>query len=272
MENYDPNIGSYFGNYRLLALIACGSYGCVYKAQHLYLPRLAAIKLLHFAHLRSSRTRAKFLQEAVLLESLHHPHILSIYDFGIQDGFPYLVTPYAAGGSLRNLLKKHAPLSTKEAKSILAQVGTATHYIHKQNLVHRDLKPENILFTSEGKALVADFGIASIMSSVEAKSTPMFAGTPAYMAPEQFRGQADEKSDQYALGCIAYELFTGRAPFKAPNAIAMENQHSHLLPILPTRLNPAIPLYIEHAILKAMEKRRINRYPDVQSFIQAICY
>ena len=272
MENYDPYIGSYFGNYRILTEIAYGSYGYVYKAEHIYLPRIAAIKLLHRSRLRSQSNRNAFLQEAQLLESLKHPGILTVYEFGIQDGFPYLATEYAAGGSLRALLKKRAPLSIREAKSILAQVGNALHFIHQHNVVHRDLKPENILFTSRGEVRLADFGIAFVTSTTTIERSNVFPGTPAYMAPEQFRERADTKSDQYSLGCIAYELFTGYAPFTAPNAMAMAYQHIHMLPALPTQLNPDLPRHIERAILKAMEKRRINRYPDALTFIRDICY
>ncbi len=272
MRSGDSYIGSYFGNYQIMAEIDCGSFGCVYRAQHAFLPRIAAVKLLHGARLHSRDAHDKFLQEAQLLERLKHPHILPIYEFGINDGLPYLVTEYASGGSLRNLLRNRSPqpLSIKETISIISHVGAALHYAHQQGVIHHDLKPENILFNNRGDALLADFGIAIARTTATLEQVTEVNGTPAYMAPEQFRGKASRRSDQYSLGCIAYELVTGRKPFIAPDAISLGLKHMHESPIPPTRLNPDLPPQIEYIILKTLEKRRINRYPDVLSFIQEL--
>ncbi len=272
MANGNPYIGSYFGNYRIMAEIDCGSFGCVYRAQHAFLPRNAAVKLLHAARLHSRDAHDKFLQEAQLLETLRHPHILPIYEFGIDDGLPYLVTEYASGGSLRDLLRNRSPqpLSINEAISIISQVGAALHYAHQQGVIHHDLKPENILFNNRGDALLADFGIAIVLTTATLEQVTEVNGTPAYMAPEQFQGKASRRSDQYSLGCIAYELVTGRKPFFAPDAISLGLKHIHESPIPPTRLNPELPPQIEYVILKTLEKRRINRYPDVLSFMQEL--
>lgn len=271
MQN-NSYIGSLFGNYRILDEIACGAFGCVYRARHLYLPRTAAIKLLHARRLDSERERNRFLQEARFLELLRHPHILPIYEFGISEQLPYQVTEYALGGSLRDLLdnQPHHPLSVPDAVSILFQVGQGLHYAHRHRIIHNDLKPHNILFNARGKAMLSDFGIAFEQVTATLTMRSSITGTPTYMAPEQFRGSVSRRSDQYALGCIAYELMTGRPPFRAPNLMALAYRHMHELPIPPTRLNPLIPDYIEDAILKALEKRRINRHRDVQSFILAL--
>jgi serine/threonine protein kinase len=272
MESRNPSIGRRFGNYQITAEIACGSFGCVYLAQHLFLPRLAAIKLLHSARLHSRETRDEFRQEAQLLEKLKHPHILPIYEFGINDGLPYLVTEYASRGSLRNLLREQPsqPLPLIEAISILSQIGKALSYAHRQGVIHHDLKPENILFSRGGAALLADFGIAIVRNTATLDLVAKVNGTPAYMAPEQFRRKASRRSDQYSLGCIAYELVTGRQPFAAPDAISMGWKHMQESPFPPRQLNPDLPQQIENAILKALNKRRIDRYPDIQAFIQAL--
>lgn len=265
-------IGSLFGNYRILAEIACGAFGCVYYASHLYLPRFAAVKLLHARRLDSVRERNRFMQEARFLELLKHPHILPIYEFGISDQLPYLAAEYAPGGSLYELLNNQPQhrLPIAEAVSILSQVGLGLHYAHSYKIIHNDLKPHNILFNARNEAMLSDFGIALEQKTATLTMKSSITGTPTYMAPEQFRGRVSRRSDQYALGCIAYELMTGRPPFRAPNVMALSYKHMHELPIPPSRLNPQIPDYIEDAILKALEKRRINRYPSVLSFICAL--
>ena len=272
MESNNPNVGKYFGNYRITAMIDCGSYGCVYRAQHAFLPRVAAIKLLHAAYLQSQEAHDKFLQEAQLLEKLKHPSILLIYEFGIDNGLPYLVTEYASGGSLRDLLRLRSPrpLPVEEAVSIISQIGDALYYAHQQGVIHHDLKPENILFNRRGNALLADFGIAIVRTTATLEQVTEVNGTPAYMAPEQFRGTISRRSDQYSLGCIMYELVTGRQPFTAPDVISMGLKHALEPPDPPTWLNPDLPAEIEYIILKALEKRRINRYPDIFTFIQAL--
>jgi serine/threonine protein kinase len=272
MANEYPFIGSYFGNYQVTAKIACGSSGCVYRVQHVFLPRVAAIKLLHATRLQSLNARDKFLQEARILERLKHPHILPIYEFGIDDSLPYLVTEYASGGSLRDLLKHRSfqPLPVEEAIALISQIGDALYYAHQQGIIHHDLKPENILFNAGGDALLADFGIAVVRNTVTLEQVIEVNGTPAFMAPEQFRGNVSRRSDQYSLGCILYELVTGRLPFTAPNAISMGLKHMQEHPIPPTRLNPNLPPHIEHAVLKALEKRRINRHPNILIFLQEL--
>jgi serine/threonine protein kinase len=272
MASENSYIGSCFGNYQITDEIDCGSFGCVYRAQHAFLSRVAAVKLLHAARLLSRGAHDKFLQEAQLLEKLKHPHILSIYDFGIVDGLPYIVTEYASGGSLRDLIRRRAPqpLPLGEAISILSQVGDALYYAHQQGIIHHDLKPENILLNSRGEILLADFGIAIVRTTATLEQLTEMNGTPAYMAPEQFQGKVSRRSDQYSLGCIAYELVTGRLPFIAPDALSMGLKHMQQYPILPTQLNPGLPSQIEHIILKALEKRSVNRYPDVLAFIEEL--
>jgi serine/threonine protein kinase len=267
----DPYIGRYFGNYEVIAEIDCGSFGCVYQAQHVYLPRVAAIKLLHTARLRSQEARNAFLQEAQLLEKLKHPNILQIYEFGIYEGLPYLVTEYASRGSLRSLLNRTSlqPLPLRDATTIIIQVGEALYYAHRRGIIHHDLKPENILFNERNDALLADFGIAIVLTTT-LEQVAEVNGTPAYMSPEQFQGRASRRSDQYSLACIMYELVTGRRPFTAPDAFSMGLKHIQEIPVPPTWLNPNLPRHMEHVILKALEKRHINRYPDVLTFIQEL--
>jgi serine/threonine protein kinase len=271
MEDRENYVGKNIGNYRIVAFIGSGGFGSVYQGEHAILrERIVAIKILH-THLSSQEQRTNFLQEARLLGHLQHPHILQIFDAGIDTGLPYLVTEYAPHGSLRDLLNRnaHTILPVDVSLTILSQVGEALSYAHQQHIIHRDLKPENILFNANDGALLADFGIATTLSTSSVKYSSVM-GTPAYMAPEQFQGTLSQQGDQYALGCIAYELFTGHMPFSAPDFFAMGFKHLTDNPVAPTQLNPALPMYIEQAILKAMAKQRGDRYADVRTFLAAL--
>ena len=270
----DTNIGKQIGNYRIVEEIGSGAFADVYKGQHIVLRDKppVAIKLLH-ARLKLPRERDTFIQEAQLLYRLQHPHILSMQDVGFQEGLPYIIAEYASRGSLQDRLDRQPgkPLPIDEAITILTHIGQALHYAHQLGIVHRDLKPENILFNAKGEALLADFGIAVVLASKHTKEVGN-GGTPAYMAPEMFAGKVSTKSDQYALGCIAYELFTGRKPFDVEGVFieAVWFQHAKVEPDAPTQHNKQIPTYIEQAILKAMAKERTERHKDVVSFIEAL--
>src|ERR1700693_2207595 len=223
MASENNYIGREIGNYRIVEDLAVGSFGRVYKGMHLYLTkRIVAIKILHHTYLGSQKESENFLQEAQLLEMLKHPNILPILDVGVEDGIPYFVLEYAPKASLRDLLQAEFPhpLDINTALTILTQIGQALSYAHQQNIIHRDLKPENILFNTRGDALLADFGIAVILSTTRTTVADII-GSPLYMAPEQFDGMLSKRSDQYALAVIAYEMLTGRNPFVGPNAAIM---------------------------------------------------
>ena len=260
------------GNYRIISELGQGACGRVYLAQHTVLEkRIAALKLMHNVPLHEHQEKTLFLQESHMLEVLCHPYILPIIDAGIDEGLPYIVTEYAPNGSLRQLLHQHThqPLSQEKALSILAQIGSALHYAHEQQVVHRDLKPENILFNTQGNALIADFGLAITLASMSMHITTQ-AGTPAYMAPEQVQGVVSREGDQYALGCIAYELFTGQRLFTAPNIAVMMFNHLYTIPVPPSQHNPEIAPHIEEAILKALAKERHDRHADIAAFLTAL--
>jgi serine/threonine protein kinase len=263
-------IGKLIGNYRIKAEINSGGFGSIYVAEHEHLSgRVVAIKLLHI-YLNSAQERDQFVQEAQFLSMLEHPFILPLIDFGFSDGRAYLIAKYAGGGSLRDLLNRSVLLPLTAVVSILMQIGQALSYAHNRNIIHRDLKPENILFDAQGKVLLCDFGIATMLSSASVKNLSIVSGTPPYMAPEQFRGTASKESDQYALGCIAYEMLTGRRPFSAPDFVAMGFKHLTESPVPPTRYNPHLAPAIEAAVLKAMAKRREERHPSVLAFLAAL--
>ncbi len=265
-------LGKQIGNYRITSEIASGSFGSVFLAHHVYLKqRIAVIKLLHAVHLGSEEEKEQFLQEAQILEMLKGmPHILPLLDVGIDENTPYLITEYAELGSLRQrLMKRGGGLPVQDALTIITQVGEGLQNAHNQNIVHRDLKPENILFNAKNEALLADFGISTVLSTTSIKLTAIL-GTPAYMAPEQFRGEVSKESDQYALGCIAYELLTGKKPFNAQDFVAMGFLHTSEKPTPPRQYNQQIPSGIEYAILRAMSKQRSDRFARVEDFVRTL--
>jgi serine/threonine protein kinase len=263
-------IGKRIGNYHLIEWIGSGSSSTVYRALHIHLTdRVVALKVLH--KYLPARERERFIRVSRIFASLRHPHILSIVDIGFDDNMTYLVSEYALGGSQRDRLNQTGLLPWDQALSILMQVGGALHYAHQQNIVHCNLKPENILFNAQGKALLADSSIAVVLSSttsIEQLDGP--AGTPPYMAPEQFRGQVSKETDQYALGCIAYELITGQRPFSAPDFISMCYLHLTEQPTPPNQINSRVAVHVEEAVLKALAKQRSDRHRDISAFLKAL--
>ncbi len=255
-------IGKELGSYRIVAELNNGSYGSVYKGKHLIFEDdpIVAIKVLH-AHMSSQQEREQFVHEAQMLKKLKHPFILPILDASIQNGIAYIVMEYASRGSLCDRLNQHPnqPFLLEEALTILSQVGQALHHAHRQNIVHRDLKPANILFNARGEALLADFGIAAVLTTAGTKELGQ-GGTPAYMAPEQFEGIVSTKSDQYGLGCIAYELVTGHKPLNVETMYieAIWYQHAKVDPLTPTQYNPSIPSHVERnysGLLETCQRR-----------------
>lgn len=273
-DKSERSMGQEIGNYHILEEIDSGHFGTVYRGKHIVLAgRIVALKVLHSRY-SSAEEQASFLREARFLEQLQHPHILPIIDAGFHDKRPYLVSAYAPGGSLRRRLKlnNRQPLALDEALTILSQVGEGLFYAHQRNIVHRDLKPDNILFNARGEALLADFGIATVLSTggTSMQHTTQVAGTPYYMAPEQFKGKVSRRSDQYSLGCVAYELFTGRPPFDGSNMVELAYKHASELPAHPARLNSRVPASVGLVLLRALEKEHERRYPDVMAFMYAL--
>ena len=264
-------IGKQLGSYHIRKKLGSGGFGTVYEGEHKYLHSVVAIKVLHAKHI-SKKDSALLISEAIALQKLKHQHILSLIDVGEMQDFVYMVTKYAPGGSLRDRLDGHPnqQLLLQESLSILSQLGQALHYIHHQvpPVVHRDLKPANILFNENGEVLLADFGLATPLLSTNTEIVDE-VGTPLYMAPEQFENKVSAKSDQYALGCIAYELLTGQHPFPV-SKVALKHYHQSIAPKAPAELNPLLPLSISDAILKAMAKNRNDRHKDVLTFINIL--
>jgi len=268
MQVNDINIIS---KYRIAGELGEGDFGRTYRGENTTSKdSIVAIKMLRPILLGSTQAGNSFLQEAQFLKTLKHPYILSTLDIGIDRQIPYLTTKYMNDGSLQSRLRQVAPrlLPVQEALSILSQVGQALHYAHQHDVIHRDLKPANILFSTTGDALLSDFGIATMLAAGIKRGLAMT--TALYMAPEQFRGTFNKETDQYALGCIAYELLTGRPPFSATDFFSLGYKHTMESPIAPTQLNLLLPRSLEQAILKAIAKNPAERHADIAAFLTAL--
>jgi serine/threonine protein kinase len=230
------------------------------------------VKLLHEVDENTQQKRGNIPQAITAVQQLQHPHILPILSAGIYNDIPYLITDYAAAGSLEDRLQRRPsgqPMQLEEALSVLAQIGHALQYAHEKQIIHGRLKPQNVLFDIDGKVLVADF--YTHYFALPDKSDPSNpAGASIYLAPEQLAGHSSEKSDQYALGCLAYEMLTGSKAFMIPSINAPGTYYRTRSLIGPARINPALPSYIEKAILKAMSKDPDQRYPNVAEFLTAL--
>jgi serine/threonine protein kinase len=265
-------VGQQIGSYRIVQEIAHGQYAFIYKASHIILTsRIVALKFLYTVRIRSEEEYAQFFQEARILEQLQHPHILPVIDTNVYEQHPYTITEFAVHGSLRDRLRKQKgqALPFAEALEILRQIGEGLEFAHEHKVVHSDIKPENILFNASNSARISDFDIARSLQRVNTQASSL-GGTPSYMAPEQFQGKVRKESDQYALGCIAYELFTGKRAFKEEDLTTLSQAHLHTEPQPPSQLNAEISQGIDRAILKALAKKYIERFESVAAFIQAL--
>ena len=212
MAEIPDSMQQQLGNYRLVRLIGKGGFADVYLGEHIHLNTFAAVKLLHtrLAH----DDIEDFRREARLIAHLVHPHIVRVFDFGVENNLPYLVMDYAPDGTLRQHHPKGAMLPLDTVVHYVKQVAEALQYAHDQKLIHRDIKPENMLLGHHHEVLLSDFGIALATQSSHYQSTQNIAGTVAYMAPEQLQAHPRPASDQYSLAIVAYEWLCGYRPFQ----------------------------------------------------------
>ncbi len=259
--------GQHMGNYRLVQLLGRGGFADVYLADHIHLNTRAAVKLLN-TQLANDGIEG-FRNEARMIASLVHPHIVRILDFGVENSIPYLVMDYAPNGTLRQRHPKGTRLPLQLVVGYVQQVAGALQYAHEQRLIHRDIKPENMLIGRNNEVLLSDFGIALVAQSSHYQSTQNIAGTIAYMAPEQIQAHPRPASDQYSLGIVVYEWLSGQRPFQGTmTEIAVK--HATVMPP-PLRLfAPDLPPAVEQVVFMALQKDPHNRFPSILAFAQAL--
>ena len=278
VDGTDDLLGTVVGDrYRLIEKLGAGGMGAVYRGEHLSLKKRVAVKFLHREMSSNQELVARFEREARTAANLDHPNVVAATDFGrLADGTFYLVMEFVEGRSLRKLMQQDGPLPHARVMRLLRQVGAAVTRAHSLGIVHRDLKPENIVVADrEGErdvVKVIDFGIARVTKADGPQLTQLGTvfGTPEYMAPEQAMGQpVDAAADQYALGIIAFEMFTGRRPFLADDAIDLLRMHVGAA--IPNASQFAsLPSAVDPVFARMLAKRPSERFENVQSALTAL--
>jgi serine/threonine protein kinase len=292
-------VGQTLGACVLERLIGRGGMGAVYLARQLRPRRMVAVKVLLPVSELDEKAQADFLtrfrHEADAIAALDHINIMPIYEYGEQDQLAYLVMPYVAGGTLRQIFAERHTLTLNEALPIIEQAADALDYAHQRRIIHRDIKPANILFHADGRLLLADFGLAKVLSDttkVMAIVTPEqqncetlkpesrvslslsggeIIGTPEYLSPEQALGQAvDGRTDIYSLGIVLYQMLVGQVPFAGVTPLAVAVQHTKALPPSMAASVSGIPARVEAVVMRALAKQPSQRYATAGDFARAL--
>ncbi len=268
----DNMIGKTVGSYRITEEIGNGGMGRVYRAIHLTLDRVVAMKMIHPGLLGDLELISRFYKEAKIQAQLNHPNIVTVYDFLEVSGGYFIIMEYVNGESLGKVLSKQGPFETHVAVSIFRQILDGIGYAHSKGVIHRDIKPNNFILTPSF-VKITDFGIAQIICDTGVTMTGAVLGTPKYMSPEQILGRKiDHISDIYSLGITFYEMVIGSVPFTSDNSSDYEIKRGHieLPPPLLSEINPDISGELENIVLKALSKRPEERFQTADEFRLAL--
>ena len=268
-------LGQQFNHYKILEELGAGGMGEVYLAEDTKLGRKIALKLLPASFTDHRERLQRFQREARTASALNHPNIVTIHEFGEQNGRPFIAAELIKGKTLRERISR-GPLPPGETIRIAVQIASALSDAHSAGVVHRDVKPENVMVRDDGIVKVLDFGLAKLtepegggpdsQTSTEVRTNPgALMGTTPYMSPEQVRGlEVDAQTDVWSLGCVMYEMSTGRPPFSG------ETNSDVMVSILerePPSPSPAIPAGLNSVIARALQKRRENRYNNAREIV-----
>jgi tetratricopeptide (TPR) repeat protein/predicted Ser/Thr protein kinase len=266
-------IGSTISHYRILEHIGSGGMGVVYKAEDTKLGRQVALKFLSEKMCADRKALERFQREARMASALNHPNICTVYEIDEHEGRPFIAMELLEGDSLSDRIAK-APLVSDEIIKWAVQILDALEAAHAKGIIHRDIKPQNIFITHDGRAKLADFGIAKLAPSVstelmrnEASTATGLIGTLPYMSPEQMRCERlDNRTDLFSLGSAMYEMITGRLAFSGPSRADIIDSILSRTPVPPSQLNPGTPERLDEVIAKALQKDRDSRYQSAAEF------
>jgi serine/threonine-protein kinase len=255
------------GRYKILGELGRGAMGVVYKAEDPNLDRIVALKTIVIEADAEGRKEyeRRFFLEAKAAGKLNHPNIVTVYDFGEEEGVAYLAMELVEGNDLRLRLKESAGqgLPAMDAVDVAQQVAEGLGYAHERGIVHRDIKPGNIMLQPRGQAKIMDFGLARMRVADHKTSTGMVLGTPKYMSPEQVAGQpVDQRSDVFSLGIVLHEMLTGTRLFAGEDTPQIMHNVVHVEHEPPTRIKPELPAMLDFVVARALKKDPALRYQD----------
>ncbi len=273
------NAGERISDYVVERVLGEGGMGTVYLARHTVLDQQVAIKILDPEVARKPGVKERFIQEANIQARLKHPHIVQVLTAtNAEGGVPALIMEYVDGRSLSEVLEIRGALPIDDAVKIMVQVLSAVGYAHKLGVIHRDLKPSNVMVMGSGEAKVTDFGIAKVLGSSRLTRTGTAMGSAHYMSPEQIRRPetVDARSDIYSLGCVFYEVLTGRPPFGEKDASGTESDFeiktAHVTELVPSLdgAGRSIPDWLASLVMKMLEKEAEKRPPSCEAILAEI--
>jgi serine/threonine-protein kinase len=274
-------VGATVGNYQVLQKIGSGAMGNVFLAHHPVIGKRVALKVIHPELASNEEMIARFFNEARAVTQIGHENIVDVQDFGqTPDGDSFIVMELLEGFSLGDRIKSEGSLSIPRATHIALQLADGLAAAHARGIIHRDLKPDNIFLIPRGGdpdfVKILDFGLAKLSGPSQAMShqtkTGSLLGTPHYMAPEQAENvkKVDHRADVYSLGCIVFQMLTGRVPFPGEGFGEVLVRHVREPPPLPSRLNPAVPPALEKIVLHALAKKPDFRFASMEDFRAAL--
>ncbi len=275
-------IGIEIGSYRLVSKIGEGGMGEVYVGEHSLLKRRVAVKLLLRSLTTDETVIKRFINEARTCSQIGHPGIVQVFDFGrAPDGTAYMIMELLSGQTLSQRLRERGALPIPEAIGIVRQMADVLAAAHMHKIVHRDLKPDNVFLVPDAdmpggeRVKILDFGIAKMLdpnASGQLTKTGSVLGTPVYMSPEQCLAKptVDHRADLYALGCVFFQLLTGRPPFDFPGIGELISAHVYSPPPLPSSVVPTIPPSLDAIVVRLMAKRPEDRYASMGELLEAL--
>jgi serine/threonine protein kinase/formylglycine-generating enzyme required for sulfatase activity len=260
------------GKYRIIEEVGRGGFAAVYKALDTTLNRPVALKVLAPHLLWDPTFVQRFQREAEVAANLNHPNIVTIYEVSQVEGIYFIAMQFLEGRTLSQILEVEGPLPASQVQAIVEQVASALDYAHARGFVHRDVKPSNVIVADDGWATLTDFGLVKAGEGTKLSTTGVIFGTPEYMSPEQAEGEEelDTRSDVYSLGVVIYEMFTGKVPFGGTTPLSVMRGHADRPPPRPSKVNPAISSAVEAVLLKALAKKRGERYQSAGEMAQAL--